>query len=216
LEPAEGTRTIERLLLPSASLDMFPMDLDAPELIQAIDDFTQQILSPGDMLSSGLEAAITSGPTTISVEVDGVDEINQNEGARIEFTPQEVNEAIRNLQVQIIPLNTDTNTNKMEEEEEKEEEDSTPVASPDDSHTLPLSEPVFQILSTIFDDYNPLENSAKPTSTHIPETKSDFFNPKNLKHDDLNNFLDSYPYDCSWDSPGSVETDNCLFPELSF
>jgi len=192
------------------------MDLDAPELIQALDLFTQQILSPGDMLSSGLEAAISSDTTTTSVEVDGIDEIDQDEGARVEFTPQEVNETIQKLQVQILPLNAENTT----DEEEKEEE-ASPVASPDDSSTLPLSEPVFQILSQIFDDYNPLENSTPFSNTsthdaHIPVEKSDFFNQKHSKHDDLNNFLDSYPYDCSWDSPGSVETDNCLFPELSF
>jgi len=193
------------------------MDLDAPELIQAIDDFAQQILSPGDMLSGGLEAAITSDTATTSVDTDGIQDINENEGTRIEFTPQEVDEAIQKLQIQIIPMNTNNNNNTTTKEENtKEEEDSTPVPSPDDGTTLPLSEPVFQYLSTIFDDYNPLANSTKPTATHIPEEKSDYFNPKNLKHDDLNNFLDNYPYDCSWDSPGSVETDNCLFPELSF
>lgn len=191
------------------------MDLDAPELIQALDLFTQQILSPGDMLSSGLEAAISADTTTTSVEVDRVAEINQDEGTRVEFTPQEVDEAIQKLKVQILPLNTDDTT----EDEEKEEE--SPVASPDDSNTLPLSEPVFQILSEIFDDYNPLENSTPLNNNsthdaHIPVEKSDFFNQKHSKHDELNNFLDSYPYDCSWDSPGSVETDNCLFPELSF
>lgn len=188
------------------------MDLDAPELIQAIDDFTQQILSPGVTLSSGLEAVITSDTGSTSVEVEGVAEINQNDGTRVEFTSQEVNEAIQKLQIQIMPLDTSNNTIK---EEKKDEEDS-PVASPSDGSTLPMSEPVFQILSQIFDDYNPLDNSNKTTSTHIPEEKSDFFNHKNSKHDDFNNFLDSYPYDCSWDSPGSVEADNCLFPELSF
>lgn len=186
------------------------MDLDAPELIKALDDFTQQILSPGDMLSNRLEAAISSDTTTTSIEVDRIAEISQNEGTGIEFTPEEIMEAIQKLQVQILPLNT-SNTTTKEEEEEKEEE--TSVASPD--NTLPLSEPVFQILSEIFDDYNPAENTSTH-ATHIPEVKPDFFNPKHLKNEELNNFLDSYPYDCSWDSPGSVESENCLFPELSF
>jgi len=77
-------------------------------------------------------------------------------------------------------------------------------------NNLPLSEPVFQILSEIFDEYTPEEKTAPGGIQNIPEDKPNY--QKNSKTD-LNTFLDSYPYE-SWDSPGSVESD-ILFPELS-
>jgi len=196
------------------------MDLDTPELLQALDEFTQQILSPGDLLSNRLEAAISSDATATSDEVDRADEISQIEGTRIEleFTPEEVTEVIQNMQVQIQsppPSNATTTTATTSTTIAAEDDDNS-----SDNDTLPLSEPVFQILSQIFDDYNnPTENSTTMTTnvSNIPSEEKMNFGLKRSKQDDLNNFLESYPYDLpSWDSPGSVESDNCLFPELSF
>lgn len=179
--------------MPTSSLDVFAMDLDAPELIQALDDFTKQILSPATQLSTRLEAAITAADTTT---VAAVDEPRQIERTRIEKQEQQQTEEeqlaeafINKLQQQILPLSTSNNTENM----------------------LPLSEPDFQILSEIFDEYNKPEdktsakmdyNNSIPTDVTIKDTKSDF-----------NSFLDSYPYN-SWDSPESVVESDILFPDL--
>jgi len=95
------------------------------------------------------------------------------------------------------------------------EETSVVAEATNDPNKLPLSEPVFQILDEIFDGYDPEDSSTPPSNNmeieYIPEHR---FPRKHSMKYDLNNFLESYPYD-SWDSPGSVE-ENCLFPELSF
>jgi hypothetical protein len=169
-------------------MDVFPMDIDAPGLIQDLDEFTQQILGPGIELSSHLEAAISSDTNASAVD-DSAPQINSIEGTRIEFTPHQINSVIDKLQLQIQPTKTSS-------------EMAVCVAA---ENNLPLSEPVFQILSEMFQEYSTANNSAPQTLkfSHIP------------KHDDTSSeFFESYPYE-SWDSPGSVE-DDALFPDLSF
>lgn len=189
------------------------MDLDEPELIQALDDFTKQILSPGNMLSSRLEAAFSSDPSTASDEVNADVEIGEVEGSRIEFKQEEAIEAaIDKLNAQIQPLILISNV-------EPAVSAKNDIAEQNNDDTLPLSEPVFQILSDIFDDFNAENSSTSPQPPtveirYIPEEE----NIISLKHqpkkdNDFNALFESYPYD-SWDSPGSVESD--LFPDLAF
>lgn len=189
------------------------MDLDEPELIQALDEFTKQILSPGNMLSSRLEAAFSSDSSCTSDEVDADAEIGEVEGSRVEFKQEEAIEAaIDKLNAQIQPVIMISNA-------ETAVAANNDIAEQNNHDTLPLSEPVFQILSDIFDDFN-AENSStspQPPTVHIkyiPEEE----NIISLKHqpkkdNEFNALFESYPYD-SWDSPGSVESD--LFPDLAF
>jgi len=162
------------------------MDLDAPELIQALEDFTQQILSPGNQLSSGLEEAITTESNSLATaETAETSDISQNEGSGVTHPMAEP-------------------TIQMQTNEEQAEETGTI-----NEDALPLDEPVFQILSEIFEDYT--QSNHISASDNIPEDK--FNSTKNVKYESLDSFMDSYPYD-SWDSPGSVESE-ILFPELS-
>jgi len=187
------------------------MDLDAPELIQALDDFTQQILSPTDQLSIRLEEAIAaSNPTDAAV-----DEICQIEGARIKERAEEeetkkVAQLVATLQLQFPTIDT--------------------TFAPDTENSLPLQEPDFQILSEMFEEYNNNTDNNKSHSPSPPESPVMIMDHIPIAHHwdshslpindnnsskaktELSCFLESYPYD-SWDSPGSVESE--IFPELS-
>jgi hypothetical protein len=169
-------------------MDMFPMDLDAPELIQALEDFTQQILSPNNQLSSGLEEVISSDSTISSIPTSNQDSGISEEGSRLERSQEDL--------ASTSPVHPELQTT------------SEPI-SPND--TLPLTEPDFQMLSDIFQDYN-YELEVSPAEIPTPADKyTEVLKPK---IEDFNPLMDSYPYD-SWDSPGSVESD-ILFPDLSF
>jgi len=215
LEPAEGTRAVEKLLLPTTSLDVFTMDLDAPELIQALDDFTKQILSPAEQLSVRLEEAIASSNPTDAA----VDEICQiEEGPRVggraeeeeeEEEAKKVAQLVATLQLQFPSIGDSTFAMS---------------SSNDTENSLPIQEPDFQILSEMFDEYNNnTDHNSKsqsppesPVMDHIPIAShwDSLINNDNSNKakTELSCFLESYPYD-SWDSPGSVESE--IFPELS-
>lgn len=181
-------------------MDMFSMDFDAPELIQALDDFTKQILSQENQLSSGLEAAISSHSCPDAVEatlensrVEGTRVAEEEETEMGEETIEENNnQQQQQQQVQIQPSTTDDMvTNKGHQ------------------NNLPLSEPVFEILPNMFDSYSPESNTS---TTYIPEDNYYTHSKIDLN---LDSILEStYPYDSAWDSPGSVESD-ILFPELA-
>jgi len=191
---------------------VFTMDLDAPELIQALDDFTKQILSPTDQLSIRLEEAIASSNPTDAA----VDEICQIEGTRIKGRAEEEEEEAKKVAQLVATLQLQFPTS-----------DTTFTAN-DTENSLPLQEPDFQILSEMFDEYNnntdnkshspsPPESpvmamSHIPIAHHWDSLISNNNNNNNKAKTELSCFLESYPYD-SWDSPGSVESE--IFPELS-
>jgi len=184
------------------------MDLDAPELIQALEDFTKQILSPGNLLSRGLEEAISSQSTSNSAPATHeTSQGEQSNGSGLTSQVEEVanqQEDAEMMHVEILTSNT--------------EEVNSPYAATEEN--LPLNEPVFQILSEIFEDYQTstkLQTQEVQSSIPQDEKSSDTINficNNSLKkeNDSLSTFLESYPYD-SWDSPGSVESE-ILFPEL--
>jgi hypothetical protein len=196
---AEGTGTVEKLLMHSTSMDLFSLDLDAPELIQALEDFTKQILSPNIQLSSGLEEVITSDSTissisTVSNPINGIND--EGYGSRLEPPQGDASSPS--------PAHSELHTVTSAPQDQ--------AVSPHND-TLPLTEPDFQMLSDIFQDYNYEHlNVSPPEIPSIPIDKyTDALKPK---IEDFNPLMDSYPYE-SWDSPGSVESD-ILFPELSF
>jgi len=178
------------------------MDLDAPELIQALEDFTQQILSPGNLLSRGLEEAISSQSTsTTTPATHEASQGEQSDGSGLTSQIEEVaqQEDVEMMHVEIVTSNEEVNS---------------PYAATEEN--LPLNEPVFQILSDIFEDYQTsIQLQTQEDKSSIPQDeKNSTINFTSLKkeNDSLSTFLESYPYD-SWDSPGSVESE-ILFPEL--
>jgi len=178
------------------------MDLDAPELIQALEDFTQQILSPGNLLSRGLEEAISSQSTSTSTPATHeASQGEQSDGSGLTSQIEEVaqQEDAEMMHVEIVTSNEEVNS---------------PYAATEEN--LPLNEPVFQILSDIFEDYQTsIQLQTQEDKSSIPQDeKNSTINFTSLKkeNDSLSTFLESYPYD-SWDSPGSVESE-ILFPEL--
>jgi len=178
------------------------MDLDAPELIQALEDFTQQILSPGNLLSRGLEEAISSQSTSTSTPATHeASQGEQSDGSGLTSQIEEVaqQEDVEMMHVEIVTSNEEVNS---------------PYAATEEN--LPLNEPVFQILSDIFEDYQTsIQLQTQEDKSSIPQDeKNSMINFTSLKkeNDSLSTFLESYPYD-SWDSPGSVESE-ILFPEL--
>jgi len=184
------------------------MDLDAPELIQALEDFTQQILSPGNLLSRGLEEAISSQSTsTTTPATHEASQGEQSDGSGLISQLEEV-------------INQQEDTEMMHVEIVNTEEVNSPYAATEEN--LPLNEPVFQILSDIFEDYQTsIQLQTQEDKSSIPQDEKNsgtinFTCNSSLKkeNDSLSTFLESYPYD-SWDSPGSVESE-ILFPELSF
>jgi hypothetical protein len=198
----------------NASLD-FGLDLDAPELLQALEDFTQQILSPGNQLSSGLEEAMLS--------IVGVP--NEEESAQHDCSPLQEDTRTRIVEQEEeeeIPMEQDdTTTNPVPLiPEVKTELYATPTASPQSTTTtttttthnediLPLAEPEFQILTDFSDAYGFSSESLDMSSSELQFMSDDVKpNPKEVLF-----MMDSYPYD-AWGSPGSVESDN-LFPELA-
>lgn len=162
------------------------LDLSEPELIKAFDEFAQQILSPETKLPEGLEEAIAEA--TQSLAADYIDAgAAQPEGTGLEGE-------------------TEGTTMECEFLDAVDTIKALPSDPPAAPAALPMDEPVFQILSNLLEDY-PTTPETKPTN-NIPVIKPE------RKTTDLASFLDSYPYDCGWDSPGSVESE--IFPDLAF
>jgi len=179
----------------NSTLDVFPLDLDAPELIQALEDFTKQILSPESNLSTGLEEAMlaNSQPAhdTGSSEANGEIEVPRSGLiSPVAMSPENTSQisaaTTESSQLEVTPLNEDI---------------------------LPLSEPSFQILTDFGDSL-----SFTTTLDFVPkEEPMCVVSDEKLVFDRKGDFPLMDTYDCvydAWGSPGSVESD-VLFPDLA-
>jgi hypothetical protein len=175
----------------NSPLDVFAMDLDAPELMQALEDFTKQILSPENHLSSGLEQAMLSisGQDAQSTQASGIDE---DSGSGI-VSPLIV----------VAPNSPPA-------------ESTVPTAAfpqpstPHNEDILPLTEPEFQVLTEFGDSF------AFSPILELPSAELKCTNEDKLIFEGKGNFslMDTYSSYDAWGSPGSVESD-ILFPELA-